>query len=142
MNKTETLIKEIQISVDENEALESMSQNVWNFTSIAHVVQLIQHLKDQEEFYTGYLKTLVKDKNNLDDQLLQLQSEYDEMQEERDNIQREYNTLKLDHIRCVDDLEEKIAFKNRQTTRIQALRQEVSDLENANNKLQEQIDEC
>ena len=93
MNKTETLIKAIQNSVDENETLDSISHNVWNFTSIMHAVELIQHIKEQEEFNAKFVKHLMKERDNLVDQLLQLQCEYDEMKEERDLSQEALQTL-------------------------------------------------
>ena len=93
MNKTETVIKAIQNSVDENETLDSISHNVWNFTSIMHAVELIQHIKEQEEFNAKFVKHLMKERDNLVDQLLQLQCEYDEMKEERDLSQEALQTL-------------------------------------------------
>ncbi len=144
MNKTETLIKEVQNSVDNNEKLESISHRVWNFTSIAHVVQLIQQLKDQEEFYTRYLKEIIKEKDNQDDQLLQLQSEYDEMQEERDSaqegletLQTAYDTLNLEDTQKANLL--KIMVSNNMKIEMETLTKENEELRRMQLKLVELV---
>ncbi len=93
------MFKNLQKLLDEvHTSVRNDDNKIWNFDSISYVAQL-----------TREINTLRKHIDIQDDQLLQLQCEYDELKEEKESLdegfetlQKAYDTLEMEHVPCTN----------------------------------------